>query len=59
MNEITESHEIARKLAFIARLTAEEIEGWEWARTQDGRAPFDGENAALAKRKRELGMKGA
>lgn len=45
-----------RKLAMIDRLTADELCGWVWARSVDGRAPFDGERAALARRARELGV---
>lgn len=46
-----------RKLAHIARLNAEELRGWRWAREIDGRPYFDGEQAALAQRARELGIK--
>lgn len=46
-----------RKLAMIARLTAEELRGWQWARKFDARPYFDGEQAALVQRARELGIK--
>ena len=45
-----------RKLAFIARLNAEELRGWIWARKFDNRPLFDGEAAALPRRARELGV---
>lgn len=49
--------ERARKLAWIARLTAEELRGWVWARKFDNRPLFDGEQEALISRARQLGVK--
>lgn len=46
--------EIAGKLAFIARATAEDLEGWVWARVIDKRPMFDGEAEAIARRQRDL-----
>lgn len=46
-----------RKLAHIARLNAEELRGWQWGRTIEGRPYFDGERAALAQRARELSVR--
>lgn len=48
--------EIQIRLEFIKRLNCEELRGWVWARTVDKRPPFDGEQAALIARARELGM---
>ncbi|MCB1401262.1 MAG: hypothetical protein KDJ82_16210 [Rhodobacteraceae bacterium] len=53
---IVSQAEIARKLAMISRLSAEELRGWVWARKFDRRAPFEGEIAALAARARILGI---
>lgn len=45
-----------RKLAFIARLNAEELKGWIKARQIDQREPYDGEQAALTARAKELNI---
>ncbi len=53
MNMLLE--EQARKLKWIADLTAEELVGWEWFATKR-RTPFPGELAALMARKQALGV---
>ena len=47
----------AAKLAMIARMTADELRGWQWALRSGamGREPFEGEAAALADRAKRLG----
>lgn len=42
-----------RKLADIAALDEGELDGWEWAMKRT-RSPFDGELAAIAKRRAQL-----
>lgn len=44
------------KLRHISRLNAEELEGWRWALRQGYRDKFDGEDEALLRRERELGI---
>lgn len=45
-----------RKIAFIARLSERELKGWIWAREVDKRELFDGEQAALTARAKELNI---
>ena len=47
--------EIARKLDWIARLTADELRGW-WSLGLSMRPAFDGERAALTARAKALGV---
>ncbi|QEP30300.1 hypothetical protein [Pukyongiella litopenaei] len=54
---MAEGTERERKLAMIARLTADELRGWLWARRYDGRAWHEGELEALQRRAWELGVK--
>ena len=47
---------IDRRLAFIARMNAEELRGWLWAAEADGRDWEPGEWDALRSRAIELGV---
>lgn len=51
------ANERAHKLTLIARLTADELRGWAWAIGVVGRQPFDGEQEALIRRAKQLGLK--
>ena len=48
-----------RKLDEIAAITTgKELAGWHMGRALEGRAPYPGENAALAAKERELRARG-
>lgn len=44
------------KIAYIARCSAEELRGYVWGVGKIGREYFDGEQAALLRRAKELGV---